>query len=177
MPEKTSALADSYWRTVAPETAWIHRQVRRLGVRDADLDDATQEVLVDLYRKWESFETGRSLRAWVFGFVVNVVGNYLRRPHIRREDLTDELEAPDGRPGADEQIASAESRALVVEALHSVDFERRSVFVMSEIEELPMSEIATTLAIPVNTAYSRLRLARREFAAAVHRIKLRRGEP
>jgi DNA-directed RNA polymerase specialized sigma24 family protein len=40
-----------------------------------------------------------------------------------------------------------------------------------------MKEIARSLGIPLFTGYSRLRAARKEFAAAVHRLRSARGEP
>ena len=42
---------------------------------------------------------------------------------------------------------------------------------MHELDEIPVPEIATTLAIPLNTAYSRLRLARADMAAAIERFR------
>src|SRR3954447_8323929 len=77
----------SFWVSVGPETAWVHRQLRRLGVRPADLDDQAQEVLVDVFRKWSQFDQTRALRPWLYGFIVNVVGDYRRRPHLRRESF------------------------------------------------------------------------------------------
>jgi RNA polymerase sigma-70 factor (ECF subfamily) len=53
--------------------------------------------------------------------------------------------------------------------------ERREVFVMADLEQLTMPEIAETLAINVNTAYARLRLARQEFEQALARHRARDG--
>jgi RNA polymerase sigma-70 factor (ECF subfamily) len=175
MTSVTSSSDASFWTAVGAETAWIHRQLRRLGVRPADLDDEAQEVLVDVFRKWPQFDSTRALRPWLYGFIVNTVGDYRRRPHHRRESLEEPAEAVDHAPLAEDRIADAQAREIVLEALEAVEFGRRTVFVLSEFDEVPMNEVAQSLSIPVNTAYSRLRLARKEFADAVHRIKLRRG--
>jgi RNA polymerase sigma-70 factor (ECF subfamily) len=58
--------------------------------------------------------------------------------------------------------------------MESMPLERRAVFVMHEIDGLPVPEVAQALAVPLNTAYSRLRLARRDFATAIERL---RGKP
>jgi RNA polymerase sigma-70 factor (ECF subfamily) len=60
-----------------------------------------------------------------------------------------------------------EAASLVMEALNAMPFEQRAVFVLYELDETPMKEIAESLGVPVNTAYSRLRLAREVFAAHV----------
>ena len=56
-------------------------------------------------------------------------------------------------------------------ALDALDLDRRSVFVMHELDGQAVPEIARTLSIPLNTAYSRLRLARRDFVDAVKRAR------
>ncbi|HEX2671205.1 MAG TPA: sigma-70 region 4 domain-containing protein [Polyangiaceae bacterium] len=47
---------------------------------------------------------------------------------------------------------------------------------MHEIDGCPIPEVADALGIPLNTAYSRLRLARQDFADGLRRERLRRGE-
>jgi RNA polymerase sigma-70 factor (ECF subfamily) len=59
-----------------------------------------------------------------------------------------------------------------MEALDRLDFDRRVVLVMHDLDEISVPEIAAMLEIPLNTAYSRLRLARVDVVAAVRR----RGE-
>jgi RNA polymerase sigma-70 factor, ECF subfamily len=71
----------------------------------------------------------------------------------------------------------ADLRRVVIEALSALDDDRRAVFVMHELDELPAPEIADALGIPVNTVYSRLRVARERFAQALERLKARGGLP
>ena len=58
----------------------------------------------------------------------------------------------------------------MLRALDRVDIGRRAVFILADLEGRAVPEIATELGIPLNTAYSRLRLAREEFAAAALRL-------
>jgi len=46
---------------------------------------------------------------------------------------------------------------------------------MHELDEIPIPEVASALAIPLNTAYSRLRLARAEMVTALHRLRSGEG--
>ncbi len=59
---------------------------------------------------------------------------------------------------------------MVLRALESIEIERRAVFILFEFDECPMKQITETLRIPLFTGYSRLRLARAEFTAAVRRL-------
>ena len=60
-------------------------------------------------------------------------------------------------------------------ALDTLDLDRRAIITMHDLYGHPIPEVATALAIPLNTAYSRLRLARQDFLAAVARRRSTRG--
>lgn len=158
---------------------WLHVQLRRLGVADADLPDLTQETLVAVHARWSEYDHKRPIRPWLIAFAARLAANHRRRPDQRlarsgnTDPMTDAL-AHDG-PLPDAQFGAAQDRALVLAALEALDDERRVVFVAAEIEELSMPEIAAALGIPLNTGYTRLRLARADFAAAVARLRPRRA--
>jgi RNA polymerase sigma-70 factor (ECF subfamily) len=54
-------------------------------------------------------------------------------------------------------------------ALETIPLPRRAVLVMHELDEVPMRQVAAALSIPLFTAYSRLRMARKELEATVRR--------
>ena len=81
--------------------------------------------------------------------------------------------AADG-PLPDDKLAAEQDRLLVFAALDGIDPQRRAVFVMYDLEEFTVAEIAETLSIPANTVYSRLRVAREEFRQQVTRLRARR---
>ena len=153
---------------------WLHVQLRRLGVADADLPDLTQETLVAVHGRWREYDPKRPIRPWLIAFAARLAANHRRRQARsgNTDPMTDAL-AHDG-PLPDAQLAAAQDRALVLAALETLDDERRVVFVAAEIEELSMPEVAAALGIPLNTGYTRLRLARADFAAAVARLRPRR---
>ena len=55
-------------------------------------------------------------------------------------------------------------------ALERIPLPRRAVLVMHDIDDVPVSQVAATLDIPLFTVYSRLRKARRELEAAIRRM-------
>jgi RNA polymerase sigma-70 factor (ECF subfamily) len=158
------------------ESEYVWRSLRRLGVRDADLDDVTHDVFVVVFRQLATYDPSRPLRPWLFGIAAKLAANYRRR--ARPESVPPESfdRMADRARGADEQIESNQAVALVNETLDALEMDKRAVFVMHEIDGHTVPEISEALDIPLNTAYSRLRLAREEFATALQRVRLRRGE-
>ncbi|MBK7156248.1 MAG: hypothetical protein IPH72_31505 [Sandaracinaceae bacterium] len=56
-------LATDFWGTIEPHIAWMHRQLRRLGVQPSDVDDVTQDVLITLHRRRADYDPTRPLRS------------------------------------------------------------------------------------------------------------------
>ena len=147
------------------EFDYIIRTLRRFGASPNDVEDLAQEVFLVLYQSWEKFDPTRPLRAYLAGIAFRVVCNYLRKR--KREVLHAVMEVSAIGPRPDQALESTQVRALVFCALKRVPMQRRAVLVMHDIDKLPMAEIASTLEIYRFTGYSRLRKARKEFAAAV----------
>ncbi len=157
------------------EFDYLIRTLRRLGVPRDDLEDLAHEVFLVLYQNWEAYDPTRPLRAYLFGIAFRIAANHSRKR--RREAGRAVAEEQTGGPMPDRVAESHQARALVLRALERVPLPRRSVLVMHDIDQLSMSEIAVTLSIFRFTGYSRLRKARREFAAAVTSLLGEGGEP
>jgi RNA polymerase sigma-70 factor (ECF subfamily) len=156
------------------EFDYVWNALRRLGVREADLLDQAQEVFVVVHSLLADYDPTLPIRPWLFAIAYRVASRYRSLARNAREILDGQAEeSVDGAPRADQLLEAEQRRELLLEAIQGIELPRRAVFILSEIEERPMAEIALSLQIPVNTAYSRLRLAREDFAAAVQRIKAR----
>ncbi|HKU43806.1 MAG TPA: sigma-70 family RNA polymerase sigma factor [Polyangiales bacterium] len=149
----------------------IWRTLRRLGVRDAQLDDAAQDVFVVVYRKLAEFD-GRSLRGWLYAIAVRVASDY-RRDAARRSAVPLSELVADAALGPAQISELHESLQLLYVLLDQLDVAKRTVFVLGELEQLSAPEIAEALGVNLNTVYARLRAARREFDAALTRHRLR----
>jgi len=151
------------------ELSYVWHTLRRLGVRGEDVRDQAQEVFLVVHRLLPSFEEGRPVRPWLFGIALRVASGYRDKASRRVTQPLDDDHADEG-PMPDAQLEDADKRRLVLGALDSVDFSRRPVFILADIEGRTVPEIAEELSIPLNTAYSRLRLARDEFTQAARRL-------
>jgi RNA polymerase sigma-70 factor (ECF subfamily) len=155
------------------EFGYAWRTLRRLGVRESDLADLAHDFFIVVFRHLRDYDTSRPVRPWLFGIAFRVVSDYRRSARVVRETLGDEPEVVDRAPPVDEQIAELQAREAVMRVLDALDLDRRAVLVMHDLEGHAVPEIAAALAIPVPTAYSRLRLAREDLAAAVKRLRAR----
>jgi len=153
--------------------AFVWRSVRRLGVRAADCDDAAQEVFLVAARRLDDFTIERE-RAFLFGTCVRVASTRRRGARRRPEEFD---ATPDERPrdelGPDELAELARARPLLQELLDAMSVDFRAVFVLAEIEELSVREIADVLGVPQGTVSSRLRVAREQFRDGVKRLQAR----
>ncbi len=161
-------LADEHY-----EFVW--RSLRRLGVKPPETDDAAQRVFVILAQKLSAIEVGKE-KSFVFGIVMRVAANVRRDLAVTREREVAEsetLEAISHGPTAEAAVALAQERATLDEILMRIPEERRTIFVLFELEELTLTEIAEMLGLPVGTVSTRLRRARQEFQADVARLRAR----
>jgi RNA polymerase sigma-70 factor, ECF subfamily len=157
------------------EFRYVWNSLRRLGVHERDLEDVAHEVFVRVHDQLPLFDVTRPLKPWLFGMALGVATNY-RRLARHRVDLVAELhEVLDPRAAADEVLLQRERAALVHAALQSVPLDQRAVLVLHELDGCAIPEVATTLGLALNTAYSRLRLGREAFRAAFRRLANERG--
>jgi RNA polymerase sigma-70 factor (ECF subfamily) len=150
---------------------FVWRSLQRLGVRDSDLEDALQDVFLVVHRKLDTFDGSARLTTWLYGIALRVAAAHRRRAHIRREEMTPDLESTESTAADDPEAAllESESRRRLESVLDSMSLEKRAVFVMFEIEGLTAVEIAEIVGVPVGTVHSRLYAARGEFARAAER--------
>jgi RNA polymerase sigma-70 factor (ECF subfamily) len=157
------------------EFDYLWHSLRRLGVQSRDLEDVTHDVFIEVHRQLHRYDPSRPMRPWLFAFAFRFASDY-RRLARHRVEVFDEHDEPRAQaPLADEALEDSEARAFVAAALEQIEMPRRAVFILHELDEVPMNEIAESLGVPLNTAYSRLRVARQEFTAASRRLLLKRG--
>lgn len=148
------------------EAAYVGRTLRYLGVREPHLEDVCQETFVVVHRQLGQLRGG-SVRAWVRAICVRVASNHRRSLRRRPEDAVGEppeVAVPASQHGEAER---QEARRRLLRALDALTDEQRDVFVLYEIEELTMAEIAEAIGCPLKTAYARLYAARTRVQTAM----------
>jgi RNA polymerase sigma-70 factor (ECF subfamily) len=165
--------APEFERVFAEFAPYVLRVLPRMGVAASDVEDVAQDVFMTVHRALPSFENRSTVRTWVYGICIRVAGNYRQRAHRRREQL---MAAPEERAAQVEtrtparELEAQRTLAALDEALGRLSDVQRAVFVLHEIEQLPVSEIAEALECPKFTVYARLYAARQSVKARLARI-------
>jgi RNA polymerase sigma-70 factor (ECF subfamily) len=166
------ALSPSFRELFLNEFDFVERSLIRLGVREADANDIAQEIFISVHSALPDFEdAGRDrgpskVRAWLFSYAVRFAANY-RRLGWHRGGVLDERH-PLPSPRTHKKL---EARQLVAHGLEALGFEQRVALVMHDMEGISAPEIAEELGVPMNTVYSRVRLARQTFRKAIESLE------
>ena len=166
--ERVEAMVERYFDLI-----W--RSLRRLGVDDGSLDDATQQVFIVATRKLDAIEL-EGERAYLLGIAIRVASD-MRRTRTRRREVpsVDGEEQLDPRPSPEELVDQKRARLLLDRVLLTMPMDLRAAFTMFEIEGMSGPEVSIALGVPLGTVSSRLRRARELFREQVRQLTERNG--
>jgi RNA polymerase sigma-70 factor (ECF subfamily) len=145
--------------------------LRMLG-NEADAEDVTQEVLLQLVRKLDTFRGESAFPTWLHRITVNAALAYRRKRASREQhQVRDPLDSffEEGKHAApvrnwwiqpDKAVLDRETQQLIERAIAGLPEIYRDVYVLSDIEGLANSEIADMLGLSVPAVKSRLHRAR-----------------
>ena len=173
--QRTSGHEARLRRLMSSHFDFVWRNLRRLGLLGADADDGTQEVFLIASRKLSEIAL-ESERQFLFSTAVRVASTRRRTLRRRREDPHSELDDADqerSQPGPERLTEMSRARQQLQVILDGMNLEQRAVFILFELEELTVPQIASTLGLPLGTVSSRLRAARDYFQGAVQRLHAR----
>jgi RNA polymerase sigma-70 factor (ECF subfamily) len=162
--------ADQVFRDYAPR---VYNLARRMLGNDADAEDVTQDVLLQVVRKLDTFRGESAFPTWLHRVTVNAALAHRRKRGTRLAHHSGEpLEAVlddgyestgSGRPWSvspDQPVLDAETHELIERAIAKLPETYRDVYVLADVETLPNAEIAEMLGLSVPAVKSRLHRAR-----------------
>jgi RNA polymerase sigma-70 factor (ECF subfamily) len=156
----------------------VLRWLPAMGVPEHDLEDVAQEVFLVVRRKLHAFDGG-NLPGWIYAIAQRIARDHRRRAWFRRLFLRPREvpleQLPDGAHSPFELVERKEMQGLLAAIVAGMSDKRRQAFVLYEIEGYSGEEIAALAGVPLATVWTRLHHARKDFVAAVARMR-RRGE-
>ena len=156
----------------AAHVGFVWRVLQTLGVPAAHLEDAVQDVFVVVHRRLAGWQGRAAITTWLFAIARRVASGHRRRAGQAAVAVADDALAALDASGQGDPFAALsrqQAAAAVSAILATLDEDQRLVLALVELEQLAVPEVARMLGLKLNTAYSRLRLARQAFEAALRR--------
>ncbi len=161
--ERAPPTLDELYRAHAD---FVWRAVLRLGIAESAAEDAVHEIYLVVRRKLPEFRGDAAPTTWLYAIARGVCAN-LRRKNARAYRRLEQVEPPAPAPSPEDAATRTNAAEQVARFLCELPDEQREVFVLSDIEGMAGPDVAAALKIPLGTAYSRLRLARKRLEAFV----------
>jgi RNA polymerase sigma-70 factor (ECF subfamily) len=146
----------------------LHALIRRSGV-PGDADDLAHDLLSRLMLALPQFrlDGAATLSTWVFTIAQRFVIDVSRKRHLQLAPIEAGAQVADERPGADTLLERAELQVRLEAALQTLPIDQRRVFVLAQVHQRPLAEIAEVEGVPVGTVKSRLHRARAALVATL----------
>jgi RNA polymerase sigma-70 factor (ECF subfamily) len=182
-PEPDSGAPEASFEAIYEDNfTFVWRSVRRLGVEPDAVEDAVQDVFFVAHRRLADFEGRSSIKTWLFGIALRVAHDHRRGARRKRaHGIVPEGDADTSGVADIRGLTPLESatRSEAIDRLYALlgelDDDKRAVFILAELEQMSAPEIAEAVGANLNTIYTRLRAARRQFNEAIARADARDG--
>ncbi len=158
---------------VTEHGAFVWRTLRRMGIGASDVEDVAQEVFLVVHRRIADYDARSGIRPWLYGICAKKASEHRRRAWFRRERPVESVPDASTPPEQPEAMRRREALAQLEAILAELDPKKRDVFVLFELEELSLAEVAAAVGCPLQTAFSRLQSARAAVQAAIARLHAR----
>ncbi len=154
---------------------YVWSVVCRMGVPRSDAEDVVQEVFFTVYRRLGDFEGRAQLKTWVFSIAVHFAQHYFRT-HARKpgnrataNNIHALIDSRESGPAS--ELERMEGLDALDRVLAKLNERQRVVFVLAELEQMTLHDIAEVVGSNANTVATRLRAARKAFEKALARFQ------
>ena len=150
---------DEFEKLLAEVSSGVERFVRYRLPSQADADDVLQEVYLSAYRNFPGLKNKGSFKSWIISIARNKCNDYFRTKAAQMEISIEEL--------SQQELSAGRLGISVVhtvrETLDRLGDKDKQILYLYFWKELPQTEIAKLLDIPVGTVKSRLHTAKLHF--------------
>ena len=152
---------------------FVGRFLVRMGVARADVDDLLQEVFLVAHRIGGYRPGPAKPTTYLASIAVKLVKTERRKRQVRSfvEANDDHVQAAAAEGDPEQDATERQGLIELQRVLDTLDDDKRAVFVLYELEELTVAEVAAAVGCPLQTAYSRLHAARKLVEAGVAKAR------
>lgn len=141
--------------------------LRKFGVRENDVEDATQEVFLQMYRYLPRFRGSAQLKTWLYRLCITQARHVRRRKRLGEALRSWLYRAPESVATSSE-FCEASARRRIEAALERLPEDQRLALVLYDMEGLPGKQVAEILRCKEATLWRRLHYARKKFVDALN---------
>ena len=165
---------DEFEKLLADVSSGVERFVRYRLPSQTDADDVLQEVYLSAYRSFAGLKNKDAFKPWIISIARNKCNDYFRARAAQMEISIEEL--------SQQELSTGRLGLSVVhtvrETLDRLGDKDKQILYLYFWKELPQTEIATLLDIPVGTVKSRLHTAKQHFKSKYpYQTQKPKGEP
>jgi RNA polymerase sigma-70 factor (ECF subfamily) len=139
-----------------------------------DANDCAQDTFIRAFRKIKTFKSESRFSTWLSRIAINTCKNYVTSAAVKKNNYTDSIENTTSQQDStlfhtaeqvDEAVLKKEQSKIIMDAVHSLQKDLRSIVILRDYEDKQLNEIAEILSIPVGTVKSKLSRARKTLRA------------
>lgn len=164
-------LSDRFSKEALPLLDQLYAGALRLTRKPADAEDLVQETYMQAFRKFNQYQPGTNLKAWMYRIMTNTFINQYRLKTRRPQEqgsgeITDHAQVAqslhhgEGMPSAETTALERLPNETIQAAFEKLSDENRSVVYLADVEQFSYKEISQILGIPLGTVMSRLHRGR-----------------
>jgi len=157
---------------VAEYSTTLYRVAYSVTRNAAEAEDIVQETFLRVLKHQNKLDEIRDARVWLVRITWNLALDRKRRSKARpeTEDIADLVRTlPSAERRADDEVISSQEHARVLALIDQLPAKERQALLLSALEELSTSEIASICSTTESSIRSRIFRARRELAELLAR--------
>jgi RNA polymerase sigma-70 factor (ECF subfamily) len=145
-----------------PHLKDLYRTALRLTREQSQAEDIVQEVFLQAWKSFESYETGTNCRAWLYQIMFFKISHYRRSLVMQSKffQQDDEEGTIFAHAAVEQPIPQHLTDEDMIAAVDGLSTNYRAVVLLADVEEFSYKEVAEILQIPIGTVMSRLSRAR-----------------
>lgn len=134
--------------------AYVYRIALFLSKSGMLADDITQETFLQVFRKYDRFDTGKPIKPWIYKITLNTTRNMLRKQRWlnffwETPEITDER-------SVENIYIEGEDTEKLWEEINKLTLKSREIIILHFYCCMKLKEIAEIIDIPLGTCKSRL---------------------
>jgi len=166
-PSGVALQLPSFEQVYDENCVFVWRSLRGLGVTEAQIDDAVQEVFLVVLRKLPEYEQRGHIRSWLFAIALHVARWQRRQARSKPTVPLGDEQIVEKMPSPYDRVNQRQTLVFIERFAETLNDDQRTVFVLAEIQQMRVSEIAELLGENLNTVYSRHRAVRKQLQEAL----------